>query len=303
MITKLSDIFKRIETQQNKKKLAVVAAHDPHVLDAVSRAHQDGIIDAILIGDKAKINKIIEDNNYCLNETTIIDEPDNTEAVNHAVNMVREGNADILMKGIIDSATFLRPILRKNGGLGNGEIASSVALFEIKNYHKLLALTDGGLVISPDLKAKTGIIKNAVKLMRNLDIPRPKIAVLGAFELVSESMSATIDAALLSKMASRGQIKNCIVDGPLSFSNVISSKSAMLKGFESEVAGDADVIIAPNIEAANVLYKAFVHLAGARPAAVVMGASIPLVLTSRADSEDIKLNSIKLSASVGPFSD
>jgi phosphate butyryltransferase len=298
MITKLSDIFEKIGDRKERKKIAVVAAHDEHVLDAVTAATKQGIVDAVLIGDREKIREIADMHQFDISACEIIDEKENIDAAACAVRMIHEGTAHVLMKGLVDTPTFLRPILQREGGLRTGDILSSVAIFELKGYHKIFALTDGGLNIAPDLKTKVSILRNGVFFMNRLGIEMPKVAVLGALEFVNESMTATIDGALLSKMAQRGQLKHCIVDGPLSFDNAISAESARFKGIESEVAGDADILLAPNIETANVLYKSFVYLAKASPAAIIVGASVPVILTSRADSEVVKLNSISLAASV-----
>lgn len=298
MITKLSDIFERIDATKERKKIAVVAAHDENVLDAVTIATQKSIVDAILVGDREKIYEIADAHQFNLSGCEIVDEKENNDAAVAAVKLIHEGRAHILMKGLVDTATYLHPILKREGGLRTGDILSSVAIFELKGYHKIFALTDGGLNIAPDLKTKVSILRNGVFFMNRLGVEMPKVAVLGALEFVNESMTATIDGALLSKMAQRGQLKHCIVDGPLSFDNAISAESARFKGIESEVAGDADVLIAPNIETANVLYKSFVYLANASPAAVIVGASVPVILTSRADTETVKLNSIALAASV-----
>jgi phosphate butyryltransferase len=297
MITRLAEIFAKID-RERKTRLVVAAAHDPHVLDAVTAAHREGVIDALLIGDEKKLEAISEEHAFDLSGMTIVNEPDNELAAKLAVKAIHEGKGEVLMKGILETATFMRPILSKADGVRKSDVLSSIALFELKGYHKVFALTDGGLNIAPDLKTKAAIIKNAVGYMRKLGVETPKVAALGAFELVSDSMPATMDGAMLSKMAQRGQIKHCIVEGPLSFDIAISRESARLKGVENEVAGDADILLSPNIEAANVLYKSFVYLANATPAAVIVGAAVPVVLTSRADSEEIKLNSIRLAASI-----
>ncbi len=215
-----------------------------------------------------------------------------------SVKLIRDGFGDILMKGLIDSPIFLRPILHKEYGLRMGDTLSHIGIIELPHYHKIFALADGALNIAPDLNMKISILKNSIYFMRKLGIEIPKVAALGALELVHQKMQATIDAALLSKMAQRDQIKNCIVEGPLSFDNAISKESAEAKGLDSEVAGDADILLSPNIEAANVLYKSIVYFAGANPACVILGASAPAILTSRTDSEEVKLNSIALAAAV-----
>jgi len=298
MITKLTDFYKNVGNQEKKKRLVVAAAQDEHVLDAVFMAKEKNIIEPILVGHEKKISELADKHNYDLTGIEIINEEDNVNAAITSVRLIHDGNGDILLKGLLDSSTFLRPILHREYGLRRGDALSHIGMIELPNYHKVFALTDGALNIAPDLDMKISILKNSIYFMRKLGIEKPKVAALGAFELVHQKMQPTIDAALLSKMAQRGQIKNCIVEGPLSFDNAISKKSAEYKGLDSEVAGDADILLCPNIEAANVLYKSIVYFAGANPACVILGASAPIILTSRTDSEEIKLNSITLAASV-----
>lgn len=297
-IKTIADLYTYAGKGGKIKKLVVAAAQDEHVLDAVVKARLKGIVEPILVGIRKKILEIADNHRFDLNGVRIIDEEDNVRAAELSVHLVRDGEADILMKGALDTATYLRPVLDKANGLRRAEGLSSIGLFELANYHKLFVLTDGGLNIAPDLKMKMAIIKNAVFFMRRLGVEIPKVAVLGAFELVNINMIATVDAALLSMMSQRGQIRNCIIDGPLSFDNAISKKSAEFKGIFNEVAGDADILLAPNIESGNAMYKSFVYFAGASPASMLLGASAPIVLTSRADSEAIKLNSIALAASI-----
>ncbi|MGV7927673.1 MAG: bifunctional enoyl-CoA hydratase/phosphate acetyltransferase [Spirochaetota bacterium] len=297
-IKTIADLYTNTEKSPKRKKLVVAAAQDEHVLDAVTKARERGIVEPILVGIRKKILEIAHTHGYDLDRIRIIDEEDNVRAAEISVQLVRDGEADILMKGLLDTATYLRPVLDKANGLRRGEALSSIGLFELTNYHKLFVLTDGGLNIAPDLKMKVAIIKNAVFFMRRLGVEIPKVAVLGAFELININMIATVDAALLSMMSQRGQIRNCIIDGPLSFDNAISKKSAEFKGIHNDVAGDADILLAPNIESGNAMYKSFVYFAGASPASMLLGASAPIVLTSRADSEAIKLNSIALAASI-----
>lgn len=296
MITQLSDLYKLVEKQEHTKKLALAAAHDHHALDAVYNASQKGIINAILVGDAQKIGAIASEHNYNLSSFEIVNEPDPRKAVEKAVRKVHDGEADILMKGHVGTADLLRGVLNKEWGLRKGALLSHFSLFEVKAYHKLIGLTDVAMNIAPDLEAKTGILKNAVEYMNSIGFECPKVAVLGAVEVVNNNMPATIDAAILSKMGQRGQIKNCIIDGPLAFDNAISKESAQHKGIKSEVAGDADLLLFPNIEAGNVIYKSLSYFANAQLAAVILGATAPIVLTSRSDSEAAKLNSIVLAA-------
>ncbi len=296
MLKKLSEL-REIIKKSPKKKLVVAAAQDEHSLEAVMAATEMKVIDPILIGDKIGIENIAKQKKINISKATIIDEPNLTQAVAKSVKLVHFGEADILMKGKIGTATLLKGVLNKEWGLRKSDILSHIALFEVPAYHhKLIALTDVAMNIAPDLNAKVNILTNAIEFLNKLGIAEPKIAVLGAVELVNEMMPATMDAALLSKMADRGQIPNCLIDGPLAFDNAISAESAKHKGIRSNVAGDADLLLLPDIEAGNVLYKAFVFFANAKVSACILGASAPIVLTSRSDSEESKLDSIILAA-------
>jgi phosphate butyryltransferase len=291
MLKKLSDLHEIVKKKQQTKRMVVAVAHDEHSLEAVNAAAKKKYIEAILVGDEREIAKIAEKNKKIdLSQFEIIHEPNNSEAVAKAVKLVHYGEADILMKGNVGTATLLKGVLNKEWGLRKNEVLSHIALFEVQAYHhKLISLTDVAMNIAPDLNTKIAIINNSVEFLRKLGIQTPKVAVLGAVELVNESMPATMDAALLSKMAERG---------PLAFDNAISAESAKHKGIISNVAGDADLLLLPDIEAGNVLYKAFVFFAKAKVAAVVLGARAPIVLTSRSDSEESKLDSIVLAAAI-----
>ena len=299
MLKKLSDLH-AIAKKKSIKRLVLAVAQDKHSLEAVSRAAKKKYIEPILVGDADKIREIADKlKNVDLSACHIINEPDVEEAVAKSVKLVHYGEADILMKGNIGSSTLLKGVLNKEWGLRRNRVISHIALFEVEAYHhKLIALTDVAMNIAPDLNTKVGILDNSVEFLRKLGIEQPKVAVLGAVELVNEMMPATMDAALLSKMADRGQIKNCIIDGPLAFDNAISAASAKHKGIVSNVAGDADLLLLPDIEAGNVLYKSFIFFANAKTAANVIGASAPIVLTSRSDSEESKLDSIVLAVVV-----
>jgi len=298
MIKSIADLYTLVDNQKTKKKLVVSAAQDEHVLEAVAEASKKNIIDPIFVGDKKQIESIINKKKLDIKNYKIIDETDTVLAAKKAVALIKEGEGDILMKGLVNSTNFLRPVMKRDTGLRIGETLSHMGLMELPNYHKLFLLTDGALNIAPDLNLKISIIKNAVYFMSKIGISKPKVAALAAFELVNPNMQATIDAAILAKMAQRGQIRNCIIEGPLSFDNAISKESAKLKGLDTDVAGDADILLSPNIEAANVLYKSINYFAGANPACIILGASVPIILTSRSDTMAVKLNSIALAASV-----
>ncbi|MFH1049883.1 MAG: phosphate butyryltransferase [bacterium] len=289
--------FIEIAKGKQKKKIAVAAAEDQPVLEAVANAIKDGICDAILVGNKSEIEKIAENLNFDLSKVEIIDEINPAFSCRIAVQLVREHKAHILMKGMVGTADFLRAILDKEIGLRSGKLLSHIGFFESPNYHKLIALTDVAQNIAPTLDEKVAILKNAVNLYHRLGVEIPKVAVLAAVETVNEKMPATLDAALLTMMNKRKQIKGCIVDGPLAFDNAVSEEATNHKGIESDVAGDADLLLVPNIEAGNVLYKSFTYFGNAVVAAIIIGASAPIVLTSRADSDRSKMMSIALAAS------
>jgi len=295
MLNKISDLYSKSKAISSTKKLVLASAADEHSLDAVFEAYKKNIIIPILVGDKQNITSICKNKGYNLNNIELIDIANKKETVKTSVKLVKEGKAEILMKGNVPTATLLRGVLNDEYGLKSGHLLSHFALFELHNYHKLIGLTDVAMNIAPNLKEKTGIITNAVNYMLKIGYNKPKVAVIGAVEVVSEKMQATIDAAILSKMNNRNQIRNCIVDGPLAFDNAMSKESAKHKGIISEVAGDADLLMMPNIETGNVLYKSFAF-SGAKLAAVILGATAPIVLTSRSDSEETKLNSIVLAA-------
>ena len=295
MLTKLSDLEK-LALRKGKKKVAVAVAHDEHCLEAVCAVMKKGIIEAILVGVEAKIREIAAKHKLNLKGAKIVHEENDILAVRRAIKFVRDKEADIVMKGNVTTAIFLRGILDKEHGLRKSDVLSHFALFEVPTYHKLIGLTDVAMVIAPDLKTKVAIINNAVEFMNRLGYVKPKVGMLCAVEMVNEQMPATIDAALITKMNQRGQIKNCLIDGPLAYDNIISSESAKHKGIVSDVSGDADLIVAPDIEAGNVLYKCYGFSANAKLAAVILGAAAPIVLTSRSDTEESKQASIILAA-------
>jgi phosphate butyryltransferase len=278
------------------KKLVLAAAQDQHSLGAVIRAWKDNVIEPILIGDKESIQNICAVNNYDIAGLRIIHEPDMDMSVQMSVKMVSSKQADILMKGKVGTSTLLKCVLNKEWGLRTGNLLSHIALFEVETYHKVIAVTDVAMNIAPNLQEKISIINNSVACLMKLGYKMPKVAVLGAVEMVNENMTATLDAALLSKMNQRDQIRNCVIDGPLAFDNAVSLESAQHKGIKSEVAGDTDLLLMPNIEVGNVLYKSLVFFARALVASVILGARVPIVLTSRSDSEQAKYDSILLSA-------
>lgn len=279
-----------------KKRVVVALAQDDDVIEAVLRANCENLADFSLVGDKKKIYDIAEKLNGDISGCDIIKEMDYEKSIRIAVDMVSSGYAHILMKGMVQTPDLLRIVLEKESGLRTGGILSHLSIVEVPNYHKMIIITDGGLNISPDIKQKAGIIQNAVEVAHVLGNEMPKVAVLAAIELVNPAMQSTIDAAVLSKMAERGQIKKCIIDGPLAMDNAISAIAARHKGIKSDVAGDADILVVPEINSGNILYKTFAFIAQARSCGLVAGAKVPVVVTSRADSSETKLLSIAVAS-------
>ncbi len=296
-IKSLSQLVEKVKSN-NTKVLVVAVAEDIHVLEAIKEAYKIKIIKPILVGNLVKIKEISEKINFNISEIQIINETDNIKACNIAVNLIKKGEADILMKGLVSTNILLKAILNKETGLQKSGLLSHVALFETKFYHKLIGVTDAAMNVQPELIEKMHIINNAVEVFNRLGIKNPKVAILAAVEVINPKMQATVDAALLTAMNKRGQITNCIVDGPLALDISVSKEAAKHKGIISDVAGNADILVAHDINVGNVLYKSMNFLGGANAAAVIMGAQVPIVLTSRADSEESKMFSIALAAAL-----
>ncbi len=297
MSKNFDDLFAKLK-EVEKKKLSVAVAQDKPVLEALKEATKRGIVDAVLVGDEAEIKNIAAEIDLDLDNFEIVNEPNTKKAALEAVRIVSSGKADMVMKGLVDTATFLRSVLNKEVGLRTGKLMSHVAVFDIEGYERLLMLTDAAFNTYPDLKAKVQIVNNSVKVANACGINNPKVAAVCAVEVVNQDMQATIDAALLAKMSDRGQIKNCIVDGPFALDNAISTEAAEHKGVSGEVAGKADIVLLPNIETANVMYKTLTMLSKTRNGGLLVGTSAPVILTSRADSFEVKVNSIALAALV-----
>lgn len=296
MYRNLDEIREAAKNLPNRQRLAVAAAQDQDVLEAVRDAVDWGVVSAILVGDEAQIRQLAQAVNLDLAKCQVVAEPDPVAAARKAVAMVATGEADLVMKGKVGTADILRAVLDKEQGLRTGKLLSHVTALDIEGYDRLLFMTDGAMNIAPDLGQKVQIVQNAVDVARAVGIAEPKVAALAAVELVNPDMPAAVEAALLAKMAQRGQIKGAIVDGPLALDNAVSLHSAQVKGIVSPVAGQADILMVPDIEAGNVLYKSIVYFARARVAGVIAGAKAPVVLTSRSDSHEAKLDSIAFSA-------
>ena len=292
MIKTFNELLDVIKSKP-KKTIAVAMAEEYHVLSALSNAFDHGIADAVLVGNKKKILEISKQHNIDIQNFDIVNTTSEDQSVVRAVQLVRERLADTLMKGKCSSANLLRGVLNKQKGVRTDQLLSHVAAFEIANYPKLLLMSDGGMNILPDLQQKVGIINNAILAAKHLQIENPKVALIAAIEKVNHGpMPCTSDAAILSKMGDRGQIQGAIIDGPLALDNAISKKACEVKGINSPINGEADILIMPNIETGNVFYKAITYLGYAKSAGVILGAKVPIILTSRADSEESKFMSI-----------
>lgn len=284
------------------QRIAVAAAQDKPVLEAVFRAKAQGFAHPILVGDEDKIRHYGEEMGIDLSDALIINEPDVMKAALCASSLVREGQADLLMKGMLQTAEILKAVLDKEKGLRDGSTLSHIAIIEFPKLERLLFITDAGMNIAPDIRQKADIIKNAVKVARALGVELPKVAAISALEIVNPDMPSTMDGAVLAQMNRRGQIKDCVVDGPFALDNAISVDRAEHKGIRgSEVAGQADIILVPNIETGNAIYKSATCLASFRSAGLVYGAKVPIILPSRADTPESKFLSIVCASRVAAF--
>jgi len=263
---------------------AVVHPCEASALSGAVEAFEHGLIVPFLVGPAASIKKIAASSGIDLGNIEIVDVPHSHAAAEKAVALVREGRAEILMKGSLHTDELMGAVVSREGGLRTGRRISHVFIMDVPTYHKALLITDGAINIAPTLEDKVDICQNAIDLAVSLGLERPKVAILAAVEIVTSKMPATIDAAALCKMADRGQIKNAILDGPLAFDNAISKEAAATKGIQSPVAGDPDILLAPDLEAGNMLAKQLSFLAKADSAGMVLGARVPIILTSRADS-------------------
>lgn len=294
MIKNFKDVLK-FASERGPKKIAVACANDTEVLQAVDMARKNKIAEAILVGDREIMEEISKRQNISLDNYEIVDIKDMTEASRYAVELVSTKKADILMKGLVDTSILLRATLDKEIGLRTGSVLSHVAVFSLESYHKMLFVTDAAMNIAPDLETKKKLINNVLVLTKALDIKNPNVAVVCANEKVNDKMPCTLEAAELSKMSENGEFPDCVVSGPFALDNAISKEAAEIKGVKHKGKGDADVILCPNIESGNILYKSLSFLAKADNAGIILGASAPIVLTSRADSDETKLYSIALS--------
>jgi phosphate butyryltransferase len=293
MIKNFEEIIKSAKAK-GPKTIAVAVAEDIEVLSAVNSAKALGIANAILIGDKDEILKVAGQSGVELIDYEVVDIKDKNEACRYAVELVSTGKAHIVMKGLVDTSMILKAVLDEKIGLRTGNVLSHVAIFDINGYDRLFYVTDAAMNLAPNLEQKKQIIENAVQVAHALENDNPKVAALCAVEKVNPKMQATVDAAELVKMNEEGILKGCIVGGPFALDNAVSAEAAKHKGINHPVAGQADILMVPTIEAGNMLYKSIVFFAKGNNAGIIVGAKAPIVLTSRADSDIAKLNSIAI---------
>ena len=280
--------------ERGPKTISVACCQDKEVLMAVEMARKERIANSILIGDIEKTKEIAKEIDLDLSNYELIHIEDLSEASLKSVELVSQGKADMVMKGLVDTSIILKAVLDKEKGLRTNNVLSHVAVFDIEYYDRLLFITDAAMNLAPELNVKKQIIENACTVAHSLDIEIPKVAVLCAKEKVNPKMKDTVEAKELEEMCNRGEITGCIVGGPFALDNAVSIEAAKHKGITHPVAGQADILLAPDIEAGNILYKSLVFFSKSKNAGVIVGAKAPIILTSRADSEETKLNSVAL---------
>ena len=297
MITKLDQIIEAAK-QKGKKRLVAAYANDSHTIGAASMAIDAGFVEATLVGDTETIKKVCQQEGIDVNKFTIVQEANEQAAANLAVKLINSKEGDFLMKGLCTTDKYMRAILNKETGLmpGGKAVLSHVAVFEVPTYHKLLITSDVAVIPAPDFNQKVAITNYVINTAKVLQNPNPKVALIAATEQVSVGMPACVDAAVIAAMGNRGQIKGAIIDGPLAMDVAIDKESVEIKKLKGEVPGDADCLVFPNIESGNVFYKTATKFAGAELAAMVVGAKVPCVLSSRGDSTKTKMYSIALAA-------
>jgi len=295
-IKKLNEMFDVLKSRP-KKRLVAAYAMDDHTICAVNDAVDNGLIDATLIGDPARIAEICKEEKIDINKFKIVEEKDDVKAAALACDLINRGEGDILMKGLLPTDKYMRAILNKERGLCPPNVTlAHVAVIENPNYHKLLVASDCAIIPLPDLKQKQTILKYVTTVSKALGVNCPKVAMVTATEQMSAGIPACVDAAIIAKMAERGQIKGCMVEGPISLDLACDAETAKIKGMNSPVAGDADCLVFPNLESSNVFYKCCTKFDKSEVGAMLMGAKVPCVLSSRGDTSKTKLYSIAIAA-------
>ncbi|MBQ6601995.1 MAG: bifunctional enoyl-CoA hydratase/phosphate acetyltransferase [Eubacterium sp.] len=301
MIKSFKELAERAQALPEKTTIALVCAHDEHSLEGISNARKDGIANAVLIGNVEKITEILTGLGDDPANYELIECEDKVEGCAIAARLVNEGKAGVIMKGKMETSDIMRGLLKSENNLRTGKAMSVCGIYECPGYHKIFAVSDQGLNVYPDLEGKKSIIQNAVELLHALGHECPKVGVLCAVEKVNPKMKETVEADELKQMNVRGEIEGCIVEGPISFDLATEPESAKIKGYESPVAGDADILVAPDLIAGNVLVKCLTGMAGATTAGLVLGAKVPAVTISRSATASDKYYSIAMACAIAPY--
>lgn len=295
-IKNFQEIIDKVKGTPSKKRMVIAAAGEEHTLQAAIHAKNEGIITPILVGDKKEIDKILNALGENIPKEDIYDVSDVVKAAEKAVELVREGKGDFLMKGFLDTSVILKAVVNKESGLGKGSVMSHFTMFEVPNYEKILVVVDGGMVTYPTLEQKKAIIENTVGVLNSYGYEEPKVGVLACVEKVNPKMPETVEADALAKMNINGELTGCTVAGPISYDCAMDKEIAKTKKYESPVAGNADILVAPNIHAGNIMGKMLAVTCEAKMAGFIVGAKCPIVLTSRGSSTEEKYLSIVMSA-------
>ena len=295
-LANFDQLIVNLRAQKSLKRVAVVAADDKHTLEALILAQKDGVVLPILIGDGIMISRYLEELDFPIENAIIIQADSHEAAAQKAVSMIHDGEADFIMKGRLDTAVLMKVIVSKESNLRTGRIMSHLAFLEIPTYHKLLAVSDIALNTTPDLAQKRQIIENAVIALQKMGIAKPKVAVMAAAEEINPKLAESVEANELKQMNLAGELSGCVIEGPISYDLAVDKEAVAIKRFNSEVAGDTDLMVMPNIAAGNLMLKALVFSGGAKSAGFVVGAKVPVVLTSRASTTQDKYMSVVLAA-------
>lgn len=295
-IRNFQEIIEKVKGTTTKKRMVIAAAGEEHTLKAAIHAKKEGIITPILVGNKVEIERILNDLGESIPDEDIYDVVDIKEAAEKSVELVREGKGDFLMKGYLDTSVILKAVVNKEHGLGKGSVMSHFTMFEVPNYHKILVVVDGGMVTYPTLEQKKAIIENTVRVLKSYGYENPKVGVLACVEKLNPKMPETVEADELAKMNVLGDISGCVVAGPISYDCAMNSEVAKTKKYDSPVAGNVDILVAPNIHAGNIMGKMLAITCKAKMAGFIVGAKCPIVLTSRGSSTEEKYLSIVMSA-------
>lgn len=296
-IRTFDELVANLRGKRSPKRVALIAADHPHSLEAVIMAEKDGCVSPILIGDADKIRNMLQEFNWAPEKARLIDVPDTETAVQRAIALIHAGEADFLMKGRLDTAALMKAIVNRDSDLRTGRVMADFSFAEIPHYHKLIAISDVALNLVPDLHQKRQIIESSVDVLHKVGISSPKVAVMSAAEEVNPKLAESVDARALKEMNATGELTGCIVEGPISYDLAMDREAAAIKGFNSPVAGDADLLVMPDLTAGNMLIKSWTHTAGATSAGFVVGAKVPVVLVSRSSTTRSKYMSVILAAS------